>query len=88
MGFGGASGEIEGVQIFKNGGVGDLGPTGGHKVGTAASSLKAERWVWVTIARKSGSLKTYVNGDQPRTCAELCASARIQKCTIRTLTVT
>ena len=37
-------------------------------VGTAATAIKAERWAWVTVTRKDGELKTYVNG---RLCAEV-----------------
>ena len=63
-GKGGAS-AAECVQIYKNGGVGALG-----QVGTAATALKPQRWMWVTIVRKPGELKTYVDGN-------LCADVKV-----------
>jgi hypothetical protein len=47
--------------VYLKGGVGALG-----RVGRAATALKAERWAWVTVTRKEGELRTYVNG---RLCA-------------------
>ena len=58
---GGGDSALECVHVYKNGGVGALG-----QVGTAATALKAERWAWVTVTRKEGELRTYVNG---RLCA-------------------
>ena len=59
---------LECVQIYKNGGVGALG-----QVGKAATALKPQMWMWVTIVRKDGELKTYVNG---KLCAEVKASEK------------
>ena len=56
---------LECVQIYKNGGVGALG-----EVGKAATALKPQMWMWVTIVRKDGELKTYVNGN-------LCADVKV-----------
>ena len=59
-----AAGEaLEHVQIFKNGGVGALG-----QIGTQDAAVRAERWAWLTVTRKEGELRTYVNG---RLCAEI-----------------
>ena len=49
--------------MYKNGGVGALG-----QMGTQEAAVRAERWAWVTITRKEGELRTYVNG---RLCAEV-----------------
>ena len=56
------------LQVFKNGGVGALGQMGVQEAG-----LRAERWTWVTITRKQGELRTYVNG---RLCAEVKLSTK------------
>ena len=49
--------------MYKNGGVGALG-----HMGTQETALRAERWAWLTITRKKGALRTYLNG---RLCAEV-----------------
>jgi len=58
---------LECVQIYKNGGVGALG-----EVGKAATALKPQMWMWVTIVRQDGELKTYVNGN-------LCAVVKVRQ---------
>jgi hypothetical protein len=55
--------QLEHVQVYKNGGVGCLG-----QMGTQEAAVRAERWAWLTITRKEGELRTYVNG---RLCAEV-----------------
>lgn len=49
--------KVEYVQIYKNGGVGALGT-----MGSSEASIKRGRWAWITITRKKGSLRTYVDG--------------------------